>query len=137
MSRATGFVWDAAGEQVGWAMYCGTSDVMWSRIYPSMDAAWDGYRQGSADGADWYEVTHRECTCGAEPTEGFIGTDYGGLHHWRGTFCLPCGAIIGPHTFDERWDVDECEDRRGAPAPVRFVYGDTDGNRIESDQPIE
>lgn len=127
MSRATGYVWAADATLVGYAMYCGTSDMMWTRIYPSQDAAWEGYFESNRaydaaarDDTDAIDaalsITSRECTCGEVPTSGFIGSDYGRLSHWPATFCLRCEAIVSGTTFDERWsDEDGDLEREGAP----------------------
>lgn len=106
MSRATGYVWDSSGKLVGYAMYCGTSDVMWSRIYPTSEAAWGAYGRTRDDLDAWLEECHRDCSCGAEPVHGFIGTDYGKLHHWPATYCLACSAITSNRDFDEQWGDD-------------------------------
>ena len=116
MSRATALIRFPDGT-VKAAMYCGTSDVLWPRLFDDVEEAWDAYRDASSD--DWYATFHPPAPLvDGEPVE--IYSDYGGGHWWRGTATRE--YAIGPlDTWD---DVPDGELHDGRPQWVIDFFGE-------------
>lgn len=105
MSRASADIRTPAGAIVAHAMYCGTTDRLWTRLYATSREAWDHYGatyHQDADDGPW--LAHVKCD--HEPEHGYAYTNYGGGFHWPVAYCLICGLALGPLDWDGQYDIE-------------------------------
>lgn len=97
MSRATLYVRFPDGS-LRYGLYCGTTDIVWPRLYATPDQAWDAYD----DEGDYIPGD-------GEPVD--VATDYGGGQHWTATATRE--FVTSQHDWDSRYEADN--ERDGLP----------------------
>lgn len=91
-----------------YTLYNGTSDVLISRLWPTIQEAWEGYRACQ----DLFPEPV------GEPEHVIIHSDYGFPEWWEGTATR--NAVIGPLDLMN----DNVETRRGTPDWVDYRWKD-------------
>jgi len=87
MSHATGTVYSTDRSTIlGYFEYNGTCDVACTAIQKTQEALNENWRGPGC---------MKECSCGKEPTDVVLHSDYGSGFHWDSKACLECMAICG------------------------------------------
>lgn len=76
---------------IKYAMYCGTSGVLWARLFDSLDEAWDTYREVHRTEL-WLPTFHPDVVGESQTVQIYV--DHGGGTEWAGTATR--NRVIGP-----------------------------------------
>jgi hypothetical protein len=81
---------------IRYGMYCGTTDVLWPRLFDTQDEAWSTYAQTEWSSNAWREAFYPAPEGKAEDVE--VSVDYGAGFHW------PAKAARNAMVAPLRWD---------------------------------